>query len=255
MCKPSPLWWLLGLQLLLGGIASGQDAPIQTPALSTKEILTQADEARGNLGGVEWRLDILAETGSSTQEMSLAVKARGFDVVSSTLAPPRSKGDRLIMVKDNMWFHKPGLSKPVPISKRQKLLGTASYGDIATTNYANDYAASLSGEELIDDIPCLVYDLVSLHNKTTYDRIKYWIDKRRLVGIKAEYYTVSGEQFKSARMEYDNLIPWQGNMRPFISKIRIHGELVRSERTTLAFSMPELKPIPDSAFNLDLLTQ
>lgn len=255
MSKPWFKSSLLGLALLSANMTAGQEAPPQTPALSAKEILAQADEARGNLDGVAWRLDILAETGSHTQEMSLAVKARGFDVVTTTLTPPRSKGDRLIMVKDNMWFHKPGLSKPVPISKRQKLLGTASYGDIATTNYANDYAADLSGEEVVDDIPCLVYDLVSLHNKTTYDRIKYWIDKRRLVGIKAEYFTVSGEKFKSARMEYENLIPRQGTMKPFISKILITGELVRSERTTLVFSTPTLQPIPDSAFNLDLLTQ
>lgn len=68
MSKPWLSWSLLGLALLSTGMAAGQEAP---PRMSEKEILAQADEARGNLDGVEWRLDILAETGSHTQEMSL----------------------------------------------------------------------------------------------------------------------------------------------------------------------------------------
>ena len=42
--------------------------------------------------------------------------------------------------------------------------------------------------------------------KTTYDRIKYWISKDRVVGVKAEYFTVSGKQFKSAAMAYTNTV-------------------------------------------------
>ena len=38
-----------------------------------------------------------------------------------------------------IWFIKPGLRKPVSISARQRLVGDAANGDIATTNYARDY--------------------------------------------------------------------------------------------------------------------
>ena len=38
----------------------------------------------------------------------------------------------------------------------------------------------------------------AVDKKATYDRIKYWISKERLAGVKAEFYTVSGKLFKTA---------------------------------------------------------
>lgn len=247
--------WLLAflLAVTFGNVPWIQGMPLAD--MTAKEVLTEADEARGNLDGVQWELHLETEDQTGKQEMTLEVQARGFDVVTTTLAPSRSKGNRLLMFKDNMWFYKPGLSKPVPISKRQKMMGSAAYGDVATTNYADDYEATLIGEELIDGVTCLVYDLRAIHNKVTYDRIKYWIDKERLVGIKAEYFTVSGQHFKSARMEYGNRVRRDGELKPFISRIEIQGKLLRSENTVLSFSDPILRKIPDYAFNLDLIAQ
>jgi len=243
--------WLSALALTasLAGIAAGGEGE---GALSASEVLAKADEARGNLAGVQWRLHLRAEDAKGEQEMTMEVKARGFDVVTTTLAPARSKGNRLIMLKDNMWFDKPGLSKPVPISKRQKLMGTAAYGDVATTDYANDYQPTLLGEESVEGILCWVYDLEAKHRKVTYDRIKYWVDQERLVGIRAEYFTVSGQKFKSARMEYANRVKRDGQLKPFISRITIFGEILEQERTVLAFSDPVLKEMPDYVFTLSL---
>lgn len=235
------------LWMASAAIAAAGDLPI-----SAAEILEKADEARGNLEGVEWNLHVHAQDAKGEQAMSMEIQARGFDVVSTTLAPPRSKGNRLIMLKDNMWFDKPGLSKPVPISKRQKLMGTAAYGDIATTDYANDYYPTLIGEEEIDGAACWVFDLEAKHRKVTYDRIKYWVEQDRLVGTKAEYFTVSGQKFKSARMEYDNRVVREGEPKPFISRITIHGEILEKEMTVLTFTDPVLKKIPNYAFDLNL---
>lgn len=217
--------------------------------MSDIEVLTEADKARGNLNGVHWTLDMRAEDSKGDQEMQLDVKARGFDVMTTTLKPARSKGDRLLMLKNNVWFDKPGLSKPVPISKRQKLLGEAAYGDIATTDYAGDYHPTLLGEEEIMGKRCWVYDLVAKDASVTYDRIKYWIDQQTLTGLQAEYYTVSGKKFKSAQMEYANLVARDGALKPFISRISIYGEMVGKDRTTLVFSDPVLTVLPDSIFD------
>ncbi|MEZ5583227.1 MAG: outer membrane lipoprotein-sorting protein [Candidatus Competibacteraceae bacterium] len=248
-------WWILFAVVTIAFWDTPRLQAFATAVLSPRDILTEADKARGNLGGVAWELNMRTEATKGEREMTLEVQARGFDVVTTTQAPARSKGDLLIVFQNNMWFYKPGLSKPVPISKRQRLLGAASYGDVATTNYANDYEAVLLGEELVEGIPCWVYDLTALNNKVTYDRIKYWVDKDRLVGIKAEYYTVSGQKFKSARMEYDNRVKRDGELKPFISRIVIQGELLKNEKTVLTFSDPILRTIPDHTFNLDLITQ
>lgn len=185
--------------------------------------------------------------------MTFDVKARKFDILAENLAPPKYKGNMLLMVNGLMWFHRPGLSKPVPISRRQKLLGKAAYGDIASTNYAEDYEATSLGDESVNGEQCYLFDLKSKNKKSTYDRIKYWISKDRLVGVKAEYFTVSGKIFKSAVMEYRNRVEIDGKPHPFISRITIQDELLTDDITTLEFTKPDFRKLPDYVFNLNLL--
>jgi hypothetical protein len=185
--------------------------------------------------------------------MTFDVKARRFDVLAENLAPPKYKGNKLLMLTGNMWFHRPGLSKPVPVSRRHKLLGLAVYGDIASTNYAEDYEVMSVGEETVKKEACYLFNLKSKTKQSTYDRIKYWISKDRLVGVKAEYFTVSGKIFKSAVMEYDNRVTIDGEPRPFISTITIRDELLTDNTTSLDFTRPDFQKLPDYIFNLNLL--
>ncbi len=224
-------------------------------AESIPRILRRADEARGNLEGVTWEVVLEAVEQTHTGTMTFDVKARGFDIVGESLAPPKHKGNTVLMVQRNMWFYKPRLSKPVPISQRQKLLGNAVYGDIAATNYAEDYAATALADDTVNGEACYVFDLLAKSKKTTYDRIKYWVAKGRLVGVKAEYFAVSGKKFKSASMEYANTVAVKGEERPFISRIRIYDELLTQDVTTLTFHHPQFQILPDHLFNLNLLVK
>ncbi len=220
-----------------------------------KEILRQADEARGNLKGVEWEVALISREREKMTEMSFFVQARGFDFLATSLFPPKDKGNKILFVNGNMWFHKPGLSKPVPISQRQKLVGMASYGDVAATNYANDYEAVHRGDENVNGELCSVYDLKALTGKVTYDRIVYWVSRERSVGVRAEYYTVSDKLIKTASMTYDNSVEVNGVARPFISSIEIHDVLMSSDVTTLKFSKNQLREIPNHVFDLNLLAR
>lgn len=216
------------------------------------EVLRQADESRGNLKGISWKVEIDALERGHRDSMVYDIKARGFNISGINMAPPKSKGQKLLMLDNNMWFHKPGLSKPIPISMRQKLMGQASYGDVASTNYAEDYDATRLPDETVDGVTCYVFDLKARNSRTTYDRIKYWVDKQRLVGVKADYYTLSGKRFKSSRMDYGSMVMISGHPRPFISKISIYEELMSEDVTTLSMTKPRLAPLPDYIFNLNL---
>lgn len=221
---------------------------------STEDILRFADEARGNVEGIAWNVTVEStENERVSDSMVYDIKARGFNVAGVSQAPAKYKGNKLLMLNTSMWFYKQGLSKPVPISQRQKLMGDASYGDIASTNYADDYAATELPDERVGDEDCHVYDLKAKTEKSTYDRIRYWVSKERLVGVRAEYYTVSGKKFKSATMEYDNHIQLAGQRRAFLSRIVMRGELMNGAVTYLSLREPRLAPLPDSVFNLNLL--
>lgn len=222
------------------------------PILEPYAILKRADEARGNLQGISWQIVVESHEGRRTDTAVYDIKARGFDISGISLEPPKAKGNKLLMSNNNMWFYKPGLSKPIPIAQRQKLLGHAAYGDIASTNYADDYDAIPLPDELVGDDVCYVFDLKSKNEKTTYDRVKYWVAKSRLVGVKAEYFTVSGKKFKSSEMEYANTIEVDGQPRPFISKITMHDALLSNDVTYLSFVTPRFETLPDYVFNLNL---
>lgn len=217
-------------------------------------ILKDSDRARGNLGGVIWTVSVEAHERGKLNSRRLLVKSRGFDTVAEVLAPPQQKQHLLVMVKGNMWFYKPDISKPVPVSQRQKLLGLATNGDIASTNYATDYDVLEWEETLLDDQPCYLFDLQAKTQKATYARIRYWVTMDPLVGIKAEFYTADGGKLlKSAIMSYENLIDTLDGRQPFISRMIIHDELMSDNMTILTFSDPALQAIPDHVFNLNLL--
>ncbi len=221
--------------------------------LNTKDVIREADKSRGNLEGVEWRIDIVSREDERIQKRVLKVKAREQNALAEFISPPKVKGRKLLMIDRNMWFIKPGLKKPVPISPRQKLMGGASYGDIASTNYAGDYEARPLPDETVDGELCFVFDLKATNKKTTYERIKYWVSKKRLVGVKAEFYTISGKMFKLATFEYKNRVQIEGRPHPFISKMVIVDGVIASNITTMIYSKAKIKKIPDSTFNLNLL--
>jgi hypothetical protein len=214
-------------------------------------ILKNSDQARGGgLQGIVWEIRLQSRDGDKVDEpQRIIVKAVDESSVAETQEPVRFKGSKLLQVERNMWLTRPGLSKPIPISPRQRMSGQASNGDIAATNYAGDYDAQLKETESLDGEPCYVLDLTAKHKRATYDKIRYWVSVKRGVGIKAEFYSVSGKLLKTARFAYDNAIEHDGKRIPFISKMTIRDALIDAE-TTMEFGTVKVKKIAASEFDL-----
>ena len=214
-------------------------------------ILKDSDQARGGgLPGIVWEIKVVSRDGDRTDEpQRLLVKAVDDSSVAETQEPARFKGSKILQVERNMWLTRPGLSKPIPISPRQRMSGQASNGDIAATNYAGDYDAKLSATETLDGEACYVLDLNAKQKRATYDRIRYWVSVKRLVGVKAEFYSLSGKLLKTARFEYNNSIEHEGRRVPFVSKMTIHDALIDAE-TTMEFGTVKVKKIAASEFDL-----
>lgn len=236
---------LVLLSALLGGVLMAEAAP------NAQALLKHADQSRGGaLPGIVWDIRLKSRDGEKiAEEQSLKVSANDDASVAEVFEPVRSKGTKLLQVGRNMWLTKPGLSKPLPISPRQRMSGQASNGDIAATNYAKDYEAQLAQEEAVDGEPCHVLDLKAKHNRTTYDRIRYWVALNRGVGVKAEFYSVSGKLIKTALFEYNNVIEHEGRRIPFVSKMTIRDALIDAE-TVMEFGAAKVKKIAASEFDL-----
>jgi len=234
--------------LILGWLGLAGSA-FATP--DAHSILKDSDQARGGgLPGIVWEIKVVSRDGDRTDEpQRLLVKAVDDSSVAETQEPARFKGSKILQVERNMWLTRPGLSKPIPISPRQRMSGQASNGDIAATNYAGDYDAKLSATETLDGEACYVLDLNAKQKRATYDRIRYWVSVKRLVGVKAEFYSLSGKLLKTARFEYNNSIEHEGRRVPFVSKMTIHDALIDAE-TTMEFGTVKVKKIAASEFDL-----
>ncbi|MCK9200764.1 MAG: outer membrane lipoprotein-sorting protein [Gallionella sp.] len=241
--KPISKTLLAALFLCIGSAA------IAAP--DAQSILKNSDQARGGgLQGIVWEIKLQSRDGAKMDEpQRIIVKAMDESSVAETQEPVRFKGSKLLQVERNMWLTKPGLSKPIPISPRQRMSGQASNGDIAATNYAGDYDAQLKETESLDGEPCYVLDLTAKHKRATYDKIRYWVSVKRGVGVKAEFYSVSGKLLKTARFEYDNTIEHNGKRIPFVSKMTIRDALIDAE-TTMEFGTVKVKKIAASEFDL-----
>lgn len=220
-------------------------------APDAQTLLKHADRARGGgLPGIIWEIRLVSRDGQKvSDEMRLEVRAVDDASVAETLEPARFKGSKLLQVGRNMWLTRPGLSKPIPISPRQRLSGEAANGDIAATDYAGDYDAQLAGEEVLDGESCHVLQLTARHKRATYDRVRYWVSAGRGVGVKAELYSLSGKLLKTARFKYDNSISFEGGRIPFVSEMVIRDALVDAE-TTMAFGSIKVRKIAPAEFDL-----
>ncbi len=241
------------LYAVVGVVWAAACLNVYAEAVSVKDILKHADQARGNVEGIIWDIRITTIEAGSPVSRGLTVKVKKKNTVAKFTSPANMNDRTVLMVDRNMWFIRSGLQKPVSISPRQKLMGDAANGDIASTNYVEDYAGSLLTEEAVNDEMCYVLDLKAAGKNVTYDRIKYWVSKERLVGVKAEFYTLSGKLFKIAEFKYENRIKTGEQHVPFVSKLIIRDAIQQDRTTTMEYSNIKVQPIPDSAFNLNLL--
>lgn len=243
--------------MLLAALPTILTAAHGATASDPQAILAQSDRARGGgLPGIAW--DVQAETAGDADDpeaksrMLLRVLANDKASVTTTLEPIRQKGSRMLNVEHLLWLTRPGLKKPIPISPRQRLTGQASVGDIASTNYVQDYAVTIERQEACGDKQCWVLNLAAKAKNTTYDRITYWVTVEGSVARKAEFRSVSGKLLKSADFEYDNTIEHNGKKLPFVSKMVIRDAL-SSATTTLQYANVRVQPIPATEFDVGYL--
>ena len=230
--------------LLLAGAAAPPDAAT---------LLRDSDRARGSLErGVTWTIEVEAHEEGTVSRSTWLVRARGDDGLAEALTPPRRKGEVMLFDDRSIWYVKPGLRRPIAISPRQRLQGEAANGDVSATNYARDYEGVVAGEDEVNGEPAWRLELKARAKDVTYDRIRYWISKRRRLGLKAEFLTVGGDVFKTATFEYGNRVRLPGGEEiDFVSRMTIRDALGAGDFTVLDYRSPRAGTHPASLFNVN----
>jgi len=245
------LWEVMaGAGALMAWVGVVSAVQVQPPL--AEALLRDADRARGGVAtGITWTATVESNEDGRVTTRSFLVKARGDDALVESLAPARNKGEILLFNDRIIWFLKPGLRRPVSISARQRLSGDASNGDIASTNYARDYAGIIAGEDTVNGEATYRLDLKARAKNVTYDRIRYWVSKRQHLGLKAEFLTVGGDLFKAAEFEYGNSLKTTTGAFPFVSRMTIHDATGAGTVTRIVFDAPRSETHPVTMFNVN----
>lgn len=177
-------------------------------------IVSRADLVRAPNGSYEYEVIVKSYEGiESKSENSYRVYVKDMDrVLVEFLSPASEKGKSLLMLGDDLWIYLPNVRKPIRISSQERLVGEVSNGDLTRMKFAEDYQATLVGEEVIDNQPSFVLDLAAKSPEKTYNKIRYWVSKSDYRPIKAEYFSVSGRSLKICTLS--DYKPIAGAIRP-----------------------------------------
>ena len=216
---------------------------VNASELNDHNILAEADTKRGALLGVNWKLDVKAAEGDST----MSVTARNEDFLAVYEKPASQRDEKILERGQNMWFIKPGVRNPVPISPRQKLLGAASYGDIAAQRWTSDYDVMSRHDSVMDGKKVYVFMLKG-NDHATYEKMRLYVDASMLAAVKSEMMTADDKMLKSATYEYGNTAPSRTGSSPMISKMVITGS--NGGTTTLTYSNPTFSNVSADSFSI-----
>lgn len=215
-----------------------------TSAKAQDAALLAAEQARGILTGtgVRWTVNV-----SGNKSAKFVATSQGGKIFAEVIEPADATGRRYLADSGgDMWFWKPGLSRPVSVSKRQRLSGDAAIGDIASTSYVDGYKVTSQEDGEVNGEAATVYTMEANSLGDTYAKIKYWVTKNGSLGKKAEFFAKSGNLVRSSTMEYNN----KANGKPFLSKMVVTDG---GNTITLAFSGVELGNFPAKLFTRENL--
>jgi outer membrane lipoprotein-sorting protein len=210
-------------------------------------VLARADVFRNPIPSFSVDVELTSMTPdgkSNTSRFRVYGKGADRSIVEFTF-PQSEKGKYLLMLRDAMWIYMPTASRPIRISPLQRLMGQASNGDVARTNFSTDYDAKSVAEEG----DAYILDLVAKDPAVAYNRVKLWIDKQSYEPRRADFYVVSGKLIKRATYrQYGTM----ANRRA-LTEVEIDDLLRPGNRTTMRYANLTPKENAEKMFTKDAL--
>jgi len=115
---------------------------------------------------------VVNERGKQPLENLLELFVRGTDASLCVFREGKQTGRKILTVGDKVWLIVPGASRPVPVSKSQRLMGAASFGDIARLRFADEYEGTLRPGD-----GDFVLDLTAKRKGAAYPAAVLWIGR------------------------------------------------------------------------------
>jgi len=244
------LRWSLAGVILAAGIAAAQ-TPAPAPA-DVQARLKAVDDARNAFG--EAKIAARAtqvENGKASGSANFDIYVKGRDRVLIVFRGGKNEGRKALTVGEKMWLIVPGAEHPVPVTANQRLMGGASFGDVARLRFAEDFTAVLRPEtETVDGRACAVLDLTAVSPRAPYPHVRLWIDAaEERLPRKLLFFLPSGKEAREVRFTKFRKI--QGKLA--VSEMEIRDLLGPNASVLTRLEYLEIQPakIDDKVFTPD----
>lgn len=219
--------------------------------LSGDDIVKKADRARMPIEQLGFTATVKDYKGKEAlRETRYEVLNKNAEVsLVKTVFPENQQGRKLLMDKENLWLSTPDIKRAARVSMQQKLTGEIANGDLARTNFSNDYSAKILGTEKYKDKDAYHLELNARRPEVTYSKIEYWVMKEGFIPAKAIYYAVSGKALKSA--EFGSVQTVLGVK--CVTKMLVKDALDEKKQSILIYSDHKKIDVPGSVFTKESL--
>ena len=219
---------------------------VMAAGLNSQQLIRDADRFRGYPGqSFKFKLEvtsIIPEEAKRTKRMSVFVREAATLVKFE--APVRDKGKAMLFKDRALWFHVPKTKKLIRIAPLQRLLGDASNGDVAGTQFSSNYHAQIVAMDIVNGEPCHLMELKATDRKVTYAHLKYWVSQKDHRPLKSEHYAISGKLLKV--VHYEKFMETPDG--PKLAQLLILNPLKQGHQTILLYSDWEPVNLPPSMF-------
>ena len=232
--------------LLLAALASAQSAAdVQAWLKAVDDARNAFGEAKITARATQW------DDGKAAGSADFDIYVKGRDRALIVFRGGKNDGRKALTVGEKMWLLVPGAENPVPITANQRLMGGASFGDVARLRFAEDFTASLRpGTETVADRVCRVLDLTANSPKAAYPRVTLWLDAegerlpRRLL-----FFLPSGREAREVLFTKFRKV----GQKTVVSEMEIHDLLGPKARSLTRLEYLDIQParIDDTIFTPD----
>ncbi len=172
----------------------------QTPTAA--ELVERADRFRQPFTGADLKVRLTSyRDGERHDERNYHVWADGSRRSLVAMLDPKVRGQKVLMLPEGMWLHMPSSRRALRITPMQRLMGQASYGDIAQLQMAGLYSAAFdqaSSETEVDGTAVWQLNLTAADDNVTYARIDLSVARDDGRPVAAKFYLRSGKLLKRA---------------------------------------------------------
>ncbi len=195
-----PTTLLLAL-LFIPSLRAEDAAPVSARELAARLSANVQD----GTSSVRVKMDVRPSADGPKTTLQLQIKARrtkaGTDVVYQVLYPKERKGESILLRRagdraaSGSLFVPPDSMRPIASSQLKDAVfgGDLAYADLIE-NFFSWENQSLAGTEIVDRVPCQILDSKpGSGDRSIYGRVRSWIDVKRLVTLRVEKYSESGQ--------------------------------------------------------------